>query len=65
MTVCSAGVYILVMYLYFIIQYTLYAILLIVAGTAAGLEFFKRNNYGVPSAAVLAMHCVLCVDQGV
>eukprot|EP00892_Ulva_mutabilis_P007665 jgi/Ulvmu1/5270/UM022_0064.1 len=41
------GVYILVMYLYFIVQYILYIIIMIIAGNAAQLEYFQRNTIGV------------------
>lgn len=42
----SNSVYLLIMYLYFVLQYLLYIIIMIVAGVAAGLEYFKRNSYG-------------------
>ena len=35
---CGAGVYIMVMYGYFIAQYFLYIIIMLIAGNAAGLQ---------------------------
>lgn len=43
----SNAVYLLIMYLYFVLQYMLYAVIMIIAGVAAQLEFFRRNSYGV------------------
>jgi hypothetical protein len=40
------GVYLFVMYLYFIIQYILYVAIMIAAGVIAGLGFFRLNDYG-------------------
>ena len=39
-------VYVFIMYLYFIIQYTLYIIVMIGAGVMARLQFFRRNTLG-------------------
>jgi L-cystine uptake protein TcyP (sodium:dicarboxylate symporter family) len=49
----SAGSYILVMYLYFMLQYTIYIILMIAAGFVAGLQYFRRNTLGVCRASFL------------
>ena len=46
----SNGVYLLIMYLYFLLQFMLYILVMIVAGVAAQLEFFKRNSYGAHPA---------------
>ena len=43
----SNSVYLMVMYLYFALQYLLYALIMIIGGVAAQLEFFKANSYGV------------------
>jgi hypothetical protein len=52
----SNGVYLLVMYLYFILQYILYIIVMLVAGVAAGLGFFRRNNFGTTTGEP-SHHC--------
>jgi hypothetical protein len=44
------GVYLFVMYLYFIIQYILYVAIMIAAGVIAGLGFFRLNDYGTPNS---------------
>ena len=42
----SNSVHLFIMYLYFVLQYTLFTLIMIVGGVAAGLEFFRRNSYG-------------------
>lgn len=42
----SNGVYLFIMYMYFVLQYLLYIIVMVIAGVAAQLEYFKRNSYG-------------------
>lgn len=42
----SNGSYVLVMYLYFVIQYYLYVIIMTIAAVATGLGFFTRNGIG-------------------
>jgi hypothetical protein len=42
------GVYMVVMYLYFILLYMAYVIIMIIAGVGARLSYFIRNSIGAP-----------------
>jgi hypothetical protein len=47
------------MYLYFILQYTLYIAVLIVAGVLARLDFFRRNSPGARTCSSTCMPSML------
>lgn len=42
----SNGVYVLVMYLYFVVQYYMYAAIVMISGVAAQLDMFTSNGAG-------------------
>jgi hypothetical protein len=52
-----SGVYLLVMYLYFALQYLLYVIVLLASGAAAQLQYFLRNDWGARTLSVRALSC--------
>jgi hypothetical protein len=47
-----SGVYLLVMYFYFAMQYLLYIIVMLLSGAAAKLQFFLRNDWGARTLSV-------------